>query len=109
MNSKIYFAAIFILMIGGSFAQPPAVVKATLNGLQFVLDAQSGSILSMSYPATDVMLQSSRDSAGIVDLAFPVKEFEPLRLASRFSKNVQITKEDRKITIHWLELGASRS
>ena len=63
----------------------------------------------MSYPATGVMLQSTRDSAGIVDLAFPVKEFEPLRLASRFSKNVQITKGDGTITIHWAELGASRS
>ena len=63
----------------------------------------------MSYPGTGVMLQAPPDSAGIVDLAFPVKDFEPLRLASRFSKNVQITKGDGVVTIHWAELGASRT
>ncbi len=110
MTRKLYFTAIFILIIGSISAQQPSgIVKATLNGLQFVFDKESGSILSMSYPATGVMLQSGRDSAGIVDLAFPVKEFEPLRLASRFSKNVQITKGAGTVTIHWAELGASRT
>ncbi len=110
MTRKLYFTAIFILIIGSISAQQPSgIVKATLNGLQFVFDKESGSILSMSYPATGVMLQSGRDSAGIVDLAFPVKEFEPLRLASRFSKDVQITKGAGTVTIHWAELGASRT
>ena len=97
------------MLSGVRAQQTTGVVKATLNGLQFVFDEQNGSIVSMSHPATGVMLQSGRDSAGIVDLAFPVKEFEPLRLASRFSKNVQITKGDGMVTIHWAELGASRS
>jgi len=109
MNSKAYFTAILILIFGSIAAQKPSVVKATLNGLQLVFDAQSGSILTMTYPATGVMLQSTPDSAGIVDMAFPVKEFEPLRLASRFSKNAQITKGSGMVTIHWEELGASRS
>ena len=110
MNRKLYFTAIFVLIIGGGSAQQPGgVVKATLNGLQFVFDEQNGSIVSMSHPATGVMLQCGRDSAGIIDLALPVKEFEPLRLASRFSKNVQITKGDGMVTLHWAQLGASRS
>ena len=110
MNGKIYFTAIFIFMMGGLCAQPPgAVVKATLNGLEFVFDAESGSILRMAYPAIGILLQTTPDSAGLVDLAYPVKEFEPLRLASRFSKNAQITKARGMVTIHWAELGASRS
>ncbi len=110
MNRRLYFTAIFIFTFASLVAQQrPGVVKATLNGLDFVFDAQSGSILSMSYPATGTMLKTSRDSAGIVDLAFPVTEFEPLRLASRFSKNARITKSKGMVTIHWDELGASRS
>ncbi|MEO8763515.1 MAG: hypothetical protein ABI416_04470 [Ginsengibacter sp.] len=110
MNRKFYFTAILLFIIGGIPAQQsPGLVNATLNGLQFVFDEQSGSILSISHPATGTMLQSSRDSAGIVDLAFPVREFEPLRLASRFSKNAQITKGNGMVTIHWDELGASRT
>ena len=96
--------------MGGLCAQHPmGVVKANLNGLEFVFDAESGSILSMSYPGTGILLQTTPDSAGMVDLAYPVKEFEPLRLASRFSKNAQITKSKGMVTIHWAELGASRS
>lgn len=110
MNKKLYCIAFFFFITGGIFAQQqPGVVKATLNGLEFIFDARSGSIIAISYPGTGVMLQAPPDIAGIVDLAFPVKEFEPLRLASRFSKNAHITKGAGVVTIHWDELGASRS
>ena len=112
MNRKLYFIAFFIFMTAGITAQERYQksnrVKATLNGLEFIFDARSGSILRLSYPGTGVMLQAPPDSAGIVDLALPVREFEPLRLASRFSKNVQITKGNGTVTIHWAELGASQ-
>ena len=110
MNRKLYFTAFFIFIIGGICAQPQSgVVKANLNNLEFIFDAQTGSILRMSYPATGIMLQTIADSAGIVELAYPVKEFEPLRLASRYSKNAKITQGKGMVTIHWDELGASRS
>lgn len=110
MNRKLYFIASLIFIMDGLCAQGQiGVVKAKLNGLEFVFDKQTGSILKMSYPATGIMLQTVPDSAGILDLAYPVKEFEPLRMASRFSKNAQITKGNGLITIHWPELGASRS
>jgi hypothetical protein len=107
MNTRIYLIIFFAFTIGSLRAQD--VVRATLNGLEFVFDKQSGSILSMSYPATGVMLHTMRDSAGIVDVAYPVKEFEPLRLASRYSKNAEISEGKGMVTIHWPELGASRS
>ncbi len=110
MKCKLFLLLYCSLIIGCLSAQQnTAVVKATLNGLDLVFDAQSGSILSMSYPATGMMLQTTADSAGIVDLAYPVKEFEPLRLASRYSRNAQIIKGNGTVTIHWDELGASRS
>src|SRR6476620_6724042 len=110
MKSRLYVTAIFIFLLSGTHAQQTSgVVEATLNGFQFVFDEQSGSILRMSYPATGVMLETTPDSAGIVELAFPVKEFEPLRLASRYSNNARITKGKDVITIQWDQLGASRS
>ncbi len=110
MRGTFYFIVLFLFIVGSSGAQNQReVVRATLNGLQFVFDSESGSILSMSYPATGVMLQTSHDSAGIIDLAFPVREFEPLRLASRYSKNAEIKHTKGIVTIHWPELGPSRS
>ncbi len=110
MRRTFYFIVLFLFIVGSSGAQNQReVVRATLNGLQFVFDSESGSILSMSYPATGVMLQTSHDSAGIIDLAFPVREFEPLRLASKYSKNAEIIKGKGTVTLHWPELGASRS
>ncbi len=110
MIRKLYLIVLFVFVIGSLEAQNSKdVVKATLNGLEIIFDAETGSIINMFHPATGIMLQTTRDSAGIVDLAFPVKEFEPLRLASRYSKNAEITQTKGMVTIHWPELGASRS
>ncbi|MEJ0103859.1 MAG: hypothetical protein WDO19_15435 [Bacteroidota bacterium] len=110
MKNKLFFSVYCLLLIGSLSAQRgDGVVKATLNGINLVFDAESGSILSMSSPATGLILQAKKDSAGIVDLAYPVKEFEPLRLASRYSTHAQIIKGNGTVTIHWDELGASRS
>ncbi|MBN1764113.1 MAG: hypothetical protein JW860_02555, partial [Sedimentisphaerales bacterium] len=44
----------------------------------------------------------------IVDLAYPVPFYPPLRLASRFSNNVQITQTDDRVTIFWPKLGLNK-
>jgi len=73
MNRKLYFTVIFILIFCGICAQNPVgVVKAYLKVLEFAFDAETGSILSMTYPGTGILLQATPDSAGIVDLAYPV-------------------------------------
>lgn len=110
MNRMLCFATMLFLSMGHLNAQHSnSTVKATLNGLEFSFDAATGSIVGMSFPGTGPMLQTTPDSAGILDLAFPVKEVEPTRLASRFSKNAVIKKEPGMVTIHWDELGANRS
>lgn len=97
----IYFAIIFLLSVRSAGAQEKTnVINASLNGLDIVFDASSGSILAMSHPATGIILNTTADSAGIVDMAFPLKEFEPLRLASRYSKNVRITKKPGIVTLY---------
>lgn len=92
-----------------SSASAAKTVEATLNGLQLSIDADTGSILRMVYPGPGTLLESSPDKASILDAAYPIKQFEPLRLSSRFSKNVRIEKTDDEVTISWERLGASRT
>jgi hypothetical protein len=83
-------------------------VKASLNGLELIFDGETGSLLEMSYPGPGKMLDTSPGRASLVDLAYPVPEFEPLRLASRFSKSAKIQASSKEVVIRYENLGASR-
>jgi len=84
-------------------------VVATLNGLQIVIDENSGSILKMSYPGVGTILESKSERAGMIDLAYPIQEFEVLRLASKYSRDVQIQIYPDSVVIFWERLGMSRT
>ena len=62
-----------------------SVCKTRLNGVDLWLDRETGSIVNLSSPATGVLLEATRERSGLLDVAYPVSEFTPLRLASRFS------------------------
>ena len=87
---------------------PSTPVKANLNGLDLIFDSETGSLLQMSYPGPGKMLETSPERASLVDLAYPVKEFEPLRLASRFSRGAKVQISDQEVVIRIENLGASR-
>ena len=107
--AALLMAAGFALFSVGSLgAEQPSTVDVTLNGLQVKVDARTGSIVSLYYPATGVLLKAKRASSGLLDLAYPVKAFSPLRLASRFSA-ARVTSESNGIRISWDALGASRN
>ena len=89
--------------------KPRPVLRATLNGSEFTLDTRTGSILRMTAPAVGTVLETTADAASLVDLAYPVEQFEPLRLASRFSSDAKITLSKGEIKIYWGRLGASRA
>ncbi len=93
----------------GADETPDRTVAATLHGLEIVLDPQSGSILRLSHPGPGTFLDAAPDAASILDLAYPVERFEPLRLASRFSRGAKIARSDGQLAIHWDQLGASRT
>jgi hypothetical protein len=84
-------------------------VSATLGGLEITFDGQTGSIVRLKLADGEVMLDTTADAATLLDLAYPVPQFEPLRLASRFSTGAKIVKTDGRVTVHWDQLGASRS
>ncbi|MEO6437245.1 MAG: hypothetical protein ABIP55_16000 [Tepidisphaeraceae bacterium] len=84
------------------------VFEAELNGLKITLDADTGGILKLEFPGPGKLLESAPQRAGMIDLAYPIDRFEPLRLAARFSRKAKITREKDAVTIEWERLGASR-
>lgn len=83
------------------------MVTTTLNGLEIGIDEATGGIVKLAYEPVGVILDCPAESAGLLDVAIPVKEFVPLRMATRFSK-AAIQRKDDGITIRWSPLGRSR-
>jgi len=116
MNSRLwrYLVLVSLFFHSVSFAangnfRPENRIEFNLNGLQFTVDKNSGSIVRLAFERRAPFLETSSERASILDLAYPCHEFEPLRLASKFSDNAHIETSDQNVTISWNELGASRS
>ncbi|MCB9784745.1 MAG: hypothetical protein H6751_17390 [Candidatus Omnitrophica bacterium] len=92
----------------GSLDSKADPIRVDLNGLTLSLDSETGSLLQMEYPGVGKLLEAAPDRASLIDLAFPIPEFEPLRLASRFSHGAVTQIRDGEVTVEWSELGASR-
>jgi hypothetical protein len=95
------------LLLTGSLVNA-SVHQFDLNGLSFGINEQTGNIVSISYPATGMILDVPQESAGLLDLAYPSEAFPTLRLASRFS-TARLIKEPNALTIVWDQLGASHT
>lgn len=91
-----------------AWASEPNVLKVNFNGLDIGIDRETGSLLQLSSSSTGVILKASAETAGLVDLAYPVESFIPMRLASRFSR-AEVAQEKNEVVITWNALGASRS
>jgi hypothetical protein len=91
--------------------EPTAVssgVAVQLNGLSILLDENSGAILKLSYPGPGTLLETDAQEAGLVDLAYPIEQFEPLRLAARHSQGAVIEQGPDQCVIRLGKLGPSR-
>ena len=89
-------------------SQPIAVTRATLNGLEITLDSRTGAILGLDYPGPGSLLSADPEEAGLVDVAYPVEQFEPLRLAARHSQDAAIEVSPERVVIRLAKLGPSR-
>lgn len=88
--------------------KPATAVKAVLNGLQIGIDASSGNITKLAYPGAGTLLDTTSQKARMLDVAFPLADFEPFRLSSRYSTGAKIEQSDGAVTISWDRLGGSR-
>ena len=100
-------AAAVVFLSGVGMARG-ATVSASLNGLKFTFDQASGAILRLEYPGPGVLLEADVGEAGLVDAAYPVPEFEPLRLAARCSSGAEIRPSPDRVTVRIAALGATR-
>lgn len=83
-------------------------LTVNLNGLEIGVDESSGGIVRLAYAPVGTFLQTDAASAGGLDVAYPVPEFVPMRLAGRHGK-AEIVQADRAITIRWPTLAPSRA
>lgn len=83
-------------------------VKVTLNGSELHFEADTGALLRLTYPGVGNLLDGSRERSSLIDLAYPVKEFEALRLATRYSRGAKVTTTADAVEIHYEKLGVSR-
>ena len=89
-------AVTMLLPGGGSNRAMAAPVSATLNGLQIVLDDDSGVLLRLSHPGAGTILDTTPEAAGLVDLSQPgEKPDSPATVAARRSEGRQ-DHEDRR-------------
>ena len=93
---------------GGETNARPPETRAALNGLEIVLDSDTGAIRKLSCPGPGTLLDAERGEAGLVDVAYPVSEFEPLRLAPRHGARASIRRTDGEVVIEIPSLAPSR-
>jgi len=98
-----------VLFLGGMGTARAATVSASLNGLKITLNKSSGAILRLEYPGVGLLLEADAGEAGLVDAAYPLPEFEPLRLNARCSSGAEINQTSERLTVRIAALGATRS
>lgn len=113
MKHTLFTFAVLMLISKPVYAADPPpegrVVKAVLNGSEFIFDADTGGLLKLSRPGVGVLIDATKERSSLIDLAYPIPGFEPLRLATRFSQGAQITLTNNGVEIRWERLGPSRS
>ena len=108
-------AAIPAMVRGAQASEPiepakgPATLTVTLHKLKIELDGRTGSLLRISHPGAGTVLETTAEHASLIDLACPIEAFEPLRLASRYSRDAKIAVSAGQASVRWDRLGPSRS
>ena len=73
------FALLSLLL--SFLASGHAVVRTIkLNGREIGIDEKNGGIVSLRYPGVGEILATEPDAAGLLDLAFPLASYVPMRL-----------------------------
>jgi hypothetical protein len=108
---SVWFLIPWILGVratGGTADAAEPEIRAVLNGLELVLDGSTGAIRKLSFPGPGTLLDADGGESGLVDVAYPVPEFEPLRLAARHGSRASIRKTEREVVISIPSLAPSR-
>jgi hypothetical protein len=96
-----------VILFASTGRSTDVAYKIQLNGIDLWFDGQTGGLQQLSSAATGMMLEANDDQSGLLDVAYPISQFTPLRLASRYS-HAELLPQDRGVTIKYESLGASR-
>ncbi len=83
-------------------------ISAIINGNKFVFDKQTGVILSLQTANGIKIIDTLPKNAGLIDVAYPLDNFGPLRLATPYSVVKKIEVLENSVLIEYDALGASR-
>src|SRR5438874_7627382 len=97
-----------LIWLAAFLAGNATAAEVTFNGLTLRVDDGTGALVYMSYPATGVILSASPKSGGLVDVAYPVDTFPPLRLATQHSR-ARVSRTPSELAIRWEQLSGSRA
>lgn len=109
MIKRILLLTLLLLLMSAKVSVMADTMKVTLNGLEFELDKQSGAIRGMSYKGPGTLLKAEASEAGLVDVAYPLEQFEPLRLSARNAKEAVIERTADSVIVRIPSLGPSRA
>ncbi|MBI2432206.1 MAG: hypothetical protein HYV26_04990 [Candidatus Hydrogenedentes bacterium] len=107
IQARLIFLAIAALLPCVSGLAEPQPFHAQLRGLDLRIHPETGGLLEMTYAGLK-LLEAAPEEASLLDMAWPAFGFEPLRLGTRYSKDVRIEENDGAVEIHWNALGLSR-
>ncbi|MHB1483769.1 MAG: hypothetical protein ACYCYI_03810 [Saccharofermentanales bacterium] len=79
-----------------------------INNNKFVFDSLTGGILSLQTTNGVKLIDTDRKTAGLIDLAYPLDNFGPLRLATPYSVVKNIETNENSVVIEYSSLGPSR-
>jgi len=105
---RLAYLVCLAVLAANAWAAGPRPTTVRLNGLDLAIDEATGSLVELAFPAIGTILKAEPQNASMLDVAYPIKAFPPLRLASRFSK-ATVTKQANGLTITWDSLGPSRT
>jgi hypothetical protein len=84
-------------------------VTANLNGNRLVFSRDNGVLLSLTEPEGNRLIDTVPALGGLIDVACPLPEFGPFRLAARFSRGCEFESGASAITVRYPRLGGSRT
>lgn len=105
---KVRSTHLTVLLWAAGLAAPAGALDLRLNGLEIAIDDATGALLRLSHPEAGLILRAEAQASGLLDVAYPLPSFGPMRLAARYSR-ARVAQEGGGATIWWDSLGPSRS
>lgn len=104
MPQRTLLLTLLFTLLNGARAEP---LRTVLNGLEIALDRETGCLVHLASEATGAILTAAEGRASLLDAAYPVASFHPMRLGCRNAR-ASVSQDSGGVAIEWKQLGPSR-